>query len=115
MTGALDEDETRGETRTGRRLTTAGRLLRAVIDGGGVRLPDLATRLGVRVRALEHCCDGTGSLEPEVQMKLAALVLLLAPEHERMARRLYGQAQSALRVQRGSVEAHLVYPRLPGG
>ena len=89
--------------------TTAGRLLVSVEVTGTVTIEKLAGHLGVPVEWLRECRDGTRTLEVEAQILLAALVLLLAPEHEALARKLHGQAQSALRVRNGSVESHMTY------
>jgi len=93
------------------RLSTAGRLLAALTAAGSVELAELGRQLGVGVQALERCRQGLEPLEPETQMRLAALTLLVAPEHGRLARTLYGQAQAALRVQLGEGVQHKTYPK----
>lgn len=75
-------------------------------------LAPIARQIRVSVRHLRECRDGIRPLETESQILLAALATVLAPEHERLARRLYAQAQSALRVREGAVDSHSVY--LPG-
>lgn len=92
------------------RLSTAGRLLLA-IEGGGAPLAELARLTGVREQTLLECRDGIRPLEPAVQMKLAAGALIVAPEHERLARTLYAQAQAALRLEESGAVRHLTYPK----
>ncbi len=89
--------------------TTAGRLLVAIEATSTVTLDELATHLGVPVDWLRECRDGTRTLELEVQILLAALVTMLAPEHAALAKHLHGQAQSALRVRNGAIESHMTY------
>ena len=101
--------EDQGGKQTASRLTSAGHLLRLVTKDDAVNLPWLAQRLRVPIGRLRACRDGQGSLEPEVQILLAAFILELAPEHSSLARRLHAQAQSALRVREGAVESHAVY------
>lgn len=91
------------------KLTRAGRLLQLVTAGGGIDLDRIGRWMHVPAHALETCRDGLGSLDPEVQLVLAAVVLELAPQHAAQARRLYAQAQSALRVQQGLVQSHITY------
>jgi hypothetical protein len=91
------------------KLTTAGRLLDAIVDSGAIDLAYLAHRLNVPKRRLEECRTGGAALELEVQIRLAPMVMLLAPQHQRLARRLHSQAQSALRVREGAVQAHTTY------
>jgi hypothetical protein len=91
------------------KLTSAGHLLRLVTKDDAIVLPQLARHLKVPAGRLRACRDGQAALEPEVQLMLAALVLELSPEHSQHARRLYAQAQSALRVREGAVESHAVY------
>ncbi len=93
------------------RLTTAGRLLAAVHERGSVDLAEIAKMLHVPVAYLEECRDGERTLELEVQLLLAAAALTLAPDHARLARQLHAQAQSALRVQQGTVATHPTYQR----
>jgi hypothetical protein len=50
-------------------------------------------------------------LELEEQMRLAAVTLTIAPEHGRLARALYAQAQAALRAQSPGGRLHLIYPK----
>ena len=89
--------------------TTAGRLLISVEATGTTSLEQLSEHLGIPVDWLRECRDGLRTLELEVQILLAALVMLLAPEHEALARHLHGQAQSALRVRSGVIESHMTY------
>ena len=98
-------------TSTRPRLTSAGRLLADIAAQGRLAFTDIAPKLGVRVETLEACARGTRTLELEVQMRLAALTLLLAPEHGRAATRLYEQAQAALRVDASAEQRHPTYPR----
>lgn len=89
--------------------TTAGRLLVSIETSGSVTLDVLASHLGVPVDWLRECRDGSRTLELEVQILLAALVTMLAPEHAALAQHLHGQAQSALRVRNGSIESRMTY------
>jgi hypothetical protein len=90
--------------------TYAGRLLAVVTGSGSVELGELARRLNVPVHRLRDCRDGSDLLPPEVQLVLAALVVEMSPPHASLAHRLYAQAQSAMRTQKGAVESHLTYP-----
>jgi hypothetical protein len=94
------------------RLTTAGRLLKAVAHDGVTTLSDLARQLRIPSDDLEHCEQGLKSLELETQMRLAAIVAEVAPEHARLAHALYGQAQAALRMQLLDGRQHSSYPRV---
>lgn len=96
--------------RAPKNLTSAGRLLRAVVKDGTIELPRLARQLNVPVRRLQACQDGERPLEVELQIILAALVMALSPRHAPLARRLHAQAQSALRVREGSVSSQATYP-----
>lgn len=89
--------------------TTAGRLLVSIEATDTVTLDVLANHLGVPAEWLRECRDGSRTLELEVQILLAALVTMLAPEHAALARHLHGQAQSALRVREGAVESQMTY------
>jgi len=89
--------------------SSAGHLLQLITKDDAIALPRLARCLKVPAGRLRACRDGQATLEPEVQILLAALVLELSPEHSQLARRLYAQAQSALRVREGAVESHAVY------
>ncbi len=104
----MSDEETGPLSKKGAR-TTAGRLLISVEATGTTTFEQLAGHLGIPVEWLRECRDGGRTLELEVQILLAALVMLLAPEHEALARKLHGQAQSALRVRNGSVESHMTY------
>ena len=44
-------------------------------------------------------------------MRLAAAILAMAPELERKAYALYGQAQAALRMREDPGRSHQFYPR----
>jgi hypothetical protein len=90
-------------------VTTAGKLLQVLEAGGQHDLSQLARRIGIPVRQLHECRDGSRPLELEGQILLAALVVEVAPEHARLARRLHAQAQSALRVRNGEVDSHSTY------
>ena len=92
------------------RRTTAGRLLAALSPDDPSLLTTLATRLGVEVSLLEQCRDGLGSLDLERQMRLAAHVVELAPRHARLAHKLYGQAQAALRMELHDDRRHESHP-----
>ncbi len=94
------------------RLTTAGRLLLAVHESESADLAELAKMVRVPVSHLEECRDGERTLDLDVQILLAAAVLALAPSHERIARQLHAQAQSALRVAQGAVSTHPTYQRI---
>jgi hypothetical protein len=96
------------------RLTTAGRLLAAIEDAGRVTLAELAPGVGVRPQRLAECRRGVHPLELEEQMRLAAVTLILAPEHGRPARALYAQAQAALRARSPGDHLHLTYPKEQG-
>jgi hypothetical protein len=92
-------------------LSTAGRLLVAIAREGAFNLDDIARHARIARRQLEECRDGVCPLEPEAQMRLAAAVLVIAPEHERKAYALYGQAQAALRMREDPGRSHQFYPR----
>jgi len=94
-----------------RRLSAAGRLLVAIGRTGTCTLDDVARRSQIPTRRLEDCRDGILSLDPEEQMRLAAAMLALAPEYERKAYALYGQAQAALRMREDPDRSHQIYPR----
>ncbi len=94
-----------------RPLTTAGRLLRRVTEQGPLELSALARGVGVSARRLEECRRGVRPLELESQMRLAAAVATMAPEHAGGARALYAQAQAALRVEASVDCRHTTYPR----
>ena len=91
------------------RVTTAGKLLQALEAEGAHDLSRLAQRIGISARRMGECREGIRPLEIEEQILLAALVMEIAPEHGRLARRLHAQAQSALRVRNGEVDSHFVY------
>lgn len=93
------------------RQTAAGRLLAELARDPVIELATIARHLGVEESLLEQCRGGHVALPPAVQMRLAALVLLLAPRHDRRARSLYAQAQAALRLEQAEIEGHLTYPR----
>ena len=76
-------------------ITTAGRLLSALAESGPLPLREVARHLGIPLQTLEGCRQGEGALAPEQQVALAELVLALAPEHVRAARKLRGQAMAA--------------------
>jgi len=94
-----------------RRVSTAGKLLAAVTREGKRTLDEIALRAQVSTKELEECRDGSRSLELEAQMRLAAAILAIAPEHERKAYALYGQAQAALRMREDPGRSHQFYPR----
>ncbi len=109
----MDNDEANvvSAPRKPRKLpTAAARLLAAATGTGAVDLVYLAQRLKIPVDTLQACRDGSAALRPEVQIVLAALIVELSPPHASLARRLYAQAQSALRLQTGVVDSHLTYP-----
>jgi hypothetical protein len=97
------------------KMTRAGRLLQILTTSDEDICTRIARRLKVPVHDLMACRDGSRPLEPEVQILLAALVLEIAPQCAPLAHRLYAQAQSALRVKEGVVEAHLTYHRARWG
>lgn len=103
----MSERQDEAEPRRRPRLTTAGLLLRDLFQSGRVDFAQLAKRMQVSVSRLIACRDGKRALDLEAQIRLAGLVMELAPEHARRARHLHAQAQSALRVQSGTVESHL--------
>lgn len=107
-----DEPNVAASTSQPRRksLTTAGRLLADITSDGALDMDQLARRLTVPAQRLRACRDGSRALELEHQLMLAALVVELAPQHGSLARRLYAQAQSALRMRLGAVDSHLIYP-----
>ena len=94
-----------------RRLSAAGRLLVALTRDGKHTLDDVALRAQIGTKQLEECRDGVRSLDLEAQMRLAAAILVIAPEHERKAHALYGQAQAALRMREDPGRSHQFYPR----
>lgn len=93
------------------RLTTAGRLLVAIAERGAPTLAALAQRLDVTDARLDECRRGVRPLELESQMRLAAFVLAEAPDHARLARARYDQAQAALRMRDGADRVHMTYPK----
>ena len=94
-----------------KRRTAAARLLSAVVADDEISLGALAAHLRLSVATLEDCVDGIRPLELEAQLRLAALVCLVAPRHERLARALYAQAQAAMRVAQASPNRHMTYPK----
>jgi hypothetical protein len=106
MTESESDDELRA---TPAKVTTAGRLLRAMAASGHGDLGLIGRQIKVSTRRLQECRDGIRPLDVEQQILLAAVATVLAPEHERLARHLHAQAQSALRVREGSVDSHSVY------
>ena len=93
------------------RPSAAGRLLVAISRTSACTVEDIARRSRMTTRRLEDCRDGLLSLDPEEQMRLAAAILALAPEYERKAYALYGQAQAALRMREDPGRSHQIYPR----
>jgi hypothetical protein len=93
------------------RQSTAGKLLALIAVKGTPSLEDIARHARVSKRQLEECRDGIRPLEPEAQMRLAAALLAIAPEHERKAHTLYAQAQAALRMRDDPGRSHQFYPR----
>lgn len=92
--------------------TTAGRLLVALETTDSVRVSELAMRLAIPERKLIECRDHGGRLDSKLQVQLAELVLLLAPEHQRLAHRLRQQATAAVRYEtEGDQVRHPSYPR----
>ena len=108
-TNDRDDQSARARRAPRARLTTAGRLLAAIEERGTADLARLAWHLGVPQERLAECRDGVRPLDVEVQIRLATLVLTVAPEHGRLARQLEAQAQSALRVEQGAVSSHRTY------
>jgi hypothetical protein len=92
-------------------MSTAERLLRAIEAGASASFRELALMTRVSERRLKECRDGIRPLDLDAQMRLAAAVMELAPQHKRLAYRLYGQAQSALRTSDNNEALHQVYPR----
>ena len=92
------------------RVTTAGRLL-AELSRSGADLAPIARGLGCDFAHLDACRAGEVQLSHEQQMRLAALALLVAPEHGRRARALYAQAQTAIRLEVGEIVSHTTYPK----
>jgi hypothetical protein len=94
-----------------KRAWTAQRLLLAVGSQGQPTIEQLAQRIKVSESVLVACRDGARPLEPQIQMMLAAAVVELAPAHSRLAHRLYGQAQAALRMALDSDRCHPNYAK----
>lgn len=95
----------------GGKRTSVARLLEAIVASAPAMVPELARLLGADPAHLDECRDGRRAMPPELQMQLAALVVSLLPEHARPARRLYAQAQAALRVEASAGERHQIYPK----
>lgn len=94
------------------RETTAERLLKVVHESSAAGLREIAKFSRISEQRLTDCRDGVRMLEPELQMRLAAAVMELAPEHRRLAHRLFAQAQSALRTSLAEDTSHRSYPRI---
>lgn len=93
------------------RLSTAGRLLVAISRNDAFLLDEIAQRTRISKQHLDECRDGTRSLGLEEQMRLAAVLIAIAPDYERKAHALYGQAQAALRMREDPGRSHQLYPR----
>jgi len=93
------------------RLSTAGRLLVAICREDTLLLDDIARRARITRHRLDQCRDGIRSLELEEQLRLAAVLIAVAPKYERRAYTLYGQAQAALRMREDPGRSHQFYPR----
>lgn len=96
--------------RTSVKWSTAGRLLHELFARGALVPTDVARALGITADVLGACASGRGTLSHEVQLRLAALVTLWVPEYEAKARRLFAQAQAAMRVEANETASHLTYP-----
>jgi len=92
------------------RRSTAGRLLNELFTRGALVPKDVASALRTTAELLEACAAGRATLPHETQLRLAALVTLWVPEYEAKARRLFAQAQAALRVEANETASHLTYP-----
>jgi hypothetical protein len=79
-------------------LTAASRLIELVTRDNSSTLSELARRSAITTQKLTAVREGKRTLQPDEQMRLAAVVVELAPAHRRAAYRLYGQAQAALRT-----------------
>jgi hypothetical protein len=90
----------------------AGRLLAAIAADDPSLLRTLALRARVGVAELERCRDGApAALDWETQLRLAALVVELAPRHARLAHRLFSHAQAALQMELLDGRRHLSNPK----
>jgi hypothetical protein len=101
---------TAGPSRTPK--TTAGRLLAALTRVEGIDLARLAARTGIYETLLAECLNNDRRLSPTLQLRLAAMVEHIAPQHAALARRLFNQAEAAMYYERdGETTRHLTYPR----
>ena len=99
-------------TANGRRgRTSAGRLLEKMTAADPASLANVAGQLRVDVVILERARDDGTPLDPVVQMMVAAFALELLPDERSLIHQVYGQAQTALRLENGSVESHMTYPK----
>src|SRR3954464_7838082 len=94
-----------------RRGSAAGRLLLSIREQGTADLNEIATRARIPMARLDACANGSRSLEPLLQMRLAAVVVDAVPALRREAHALYGQAQAALALELGADRRHETYPR----
>jgi len=90
--------------------SSIGRFLRRLAKDETVTLRDIATQARIPLAQLEACRDGLKRLSPDKQMRVAAVVVTIAPAHARIAHALYAQAQTELRFTARQVESHTDYP-----
>jgi hypothetical protein len=86
--------------------TSIGRFLRRLANDDSVTLQQVAVEARVPVAKLNQCREGLARLAPEEQMRVAAVVVSLAPAHARVAHALYAQAQTELRFIAREVGSH---------
>jgi len=97
---------------SGQRSNAAGRLLEELTRDGATTLCALAKVLEISEAHLTECRDGKGRLDPKIQLKLASLAPIIAPELKLMARRLHTQASAAVEYEaNGAAMRHSSYPR----
>jgi hypothetical protein len=85
-------------------------LLAALADDDGLSMERLAIVAGISLRDLRSCRDGTVTLPPDAQVRLARAVASRVPRLAAAARRLEEQANAAVRMQQGSTALHLIAP-----
>lgn len=94
-----------------RPLSAAGRLIERATHDDPAMLGAISRHARVPKRALIECREGIAPLELESQMRVAAAIAELAPEHARAAYRLYGHAQAALRSLLETGRTHANFPK----
>jgi hypothetical protein len=88
----------------------AAALLAALADDDGLSLERLAILAGISLYDLRSCRQGTSTIPPDAQVRLARAVASRVPRLAPTARRLEEQAAAALRMQEGSTALHLIAP-----